>query len=158
MKLIEILKENRLMQTAQEVDAFETALAELAKNPDENNLTAYHLILDDRCQQPEVMFSLIHFLESFEMEKQIEAFITIIPQLMIAAPEWTRILHDRILNDESAGQVYQKLLHSINSQKPNFLYYLLEESVRNHIKNEPSDALTGELTPFFPWNPKRWHS
>jgi hypothetical protein len=139
MKLIEILTENRLMQTPQEVDAFESALAEIAKNPDESNLTAYHLILDDRCQQPEVMFSLIHFLESFDMEKQIEAFITIIPQLMLSAPEWTRILHNRILNDESACEVYQKLLHLINSQKPHFLYYLLEESVRNHLKNKGNE-------------------
>jgi hypothetical protein len=139
MKLIEILTENRLMQTPQEVDAFETALAEIAKNPDDNDLTAYNLILDDRCQQPEVMFGLIHFLESFDMEKQIEAFITIIPQLMLSAPEWTRILHERILNDESARKVYQKLLHSINSQKPHFLYYLLEESARNHFKNKENE-------------------
>jgi hypothetical protein len=136
MTSIEILRENRLMQTPEEVEAFETALAEVAKNPDENNLTAYHLILDDRCQHPEVMFSLIHFLESLDMEKQIEAFLTIIPQLMLTALEWTRILHDRILNDELASQVYQRLLHSINSQKPHFLYYLLEESVRNYLKNE----------------------
>jgi hypothetical protein len=139
MKLIEILTENRLMQTPQQVDAFETALTEIAKNPDENDLTAYHLILDDRCQQPEVMFSLIHFLESFDMEKQIEAFITIVPQLILSAPEWTRILHERILNDESACQVYQKLLHSINSQKPHFLYYLLEESVMNHFKKTENE-------------------
>lgn len=139
MTSIEILRENRLMQTPEEVEAFETALAEIAKNPDENNLTAYHLILDDRCQHPEVMFSLIHFLESLDMEKQIEAFITIIPQLMLTAPEWTRILHDRILNDELASQVYQKLLHSINSQKSHFLYYLLEESVRNYLKNKENE-------------------
>jgi len=100
MKLIDILTENRLMQTPQELDAFETALAEIATHPNENDLTAYHLILDDQCQQPEVMFSLIHFLEFFEIDKQIEAFITIIPQLMLAAPESTRILHNRILNDE----------------------------------------------------------
>ncbi|WP_442867159.1 Imm30 family immunity protein [Aphanizomenon sp. CS-733/32] len=41
---------------------------EIADNSDENNLPAYHLVLDDQCQQPEVMFSLIHFLESFDME------------------------------------------------------------------------------------------
>ena len=145
MKLIQILTENRLMQTPQEVEAFETALAEIAKNPDENNLTAYHLILDDRCQSPEVMFSLIHFLESFDMEKQIEAFITMIPQLMLSVTEWTRILHNRILNDESACQVYQKLLHSINSQKLYFLYYLLEESVKNHLKNKENELTSVRL-------------
>jgi hypothetical protein len=69
--LLATLQENRLMHTEEQVTNFENALAEIAENPDENNLSAYHLILDDQCQQPEVMFSLIHFLESFDMEKQI---------------------------------------------------------------------------------------
>jgi hypothetical protein len=108
--LLAILRENRLMQTQQQVTNFENALAEIADNPDEQNLSAYHLVLDDQCQHPEVMFSLIHFLESFDIEEQIAAFIKVVPQLMINAPEWTRIIHDRILNDDSACQVYQKLL------------------------------------------------
>ncbi|MFN6539779.1 MAG: Imm30 family immunity protein [Nostoc sp. EkiNYC01] len=97
--LLAILRENRLMQTQQQVTDFENALAEIADNPDEQNLSAYHLVLSDRCQQPEVMFSLIHFLESFDIEEQIAAFIQVVPQLMTDAPEWTRIIHDRILND-----------------------------------------------------------
>ncbi|QFS47686.1 Imm30 family immunity protein [Nostoc sphaeroides] len=132
--LLAILRENRLMQTQQQVTNFENALAEIADNPDEQNLSAYHLVLDDQCQQPEVMFSLIHFLESFDIEEQIAAFIKVVPQLMINAPEWTRIIHDRILNDDSACQVYQKLLHSANLNTPHFLYHLLEESIVNKLK------------------------
>ncbi|MCW5315143.1 hypothetical protein GTQ43_15405 [Nostoc sp. KVJ3] len=136
--LLAILRKNRLMQTQQQVTDFENALAEIADNPDEQNLSAYHLILDDQCQQPEVMFSLIHFLESFDIEEQIAAFIKVVPQLMIDAPEWTRIIHDRILNDDSACQVYQKLLHSANVSTPHFLYHLLEESIVNKLKTKES--------------------
>ena len=136
--LLAILRENRLMQTQQQVTDFENALAEIADNPDEQNLSAYHLVLDDQCQQPEVMFSLIHFLESFDIEEQIAVFIKVVPQLMINAPEWTRIIHDRILNDSSACQVYQKLLHSANLNTPQFLYYLLEESIVNKLKIKES--------------------
>ncbi|MEH2456650.1 Imm30 family immunity protein [Nostoc sp.] len=132
--LLAILRENRLMQTQQQVTDFENALAEIADNPDQQNLSAYDLILDDQCQQPEVMFSLIHFLESFDIEEQIAAFIKLLPQLMINAPEWTKIIHDRILNDDSACQVYQKLLHSANLNTPHFLYHLLEESIINKLK------------------------
>jgi hypothetical protein len=114
--LLEILKDNRLMQTEEQVVNFENALTEIANYPDDNNLSAYHLILDDQCQQPEVMFNLIHFLESFDMEKQIAAFINVAPKLMITAPEWTRIIHNRILNDESACQVYKNLLHQYSGQ------------------------------------------
>ncbi|MEH1788287.1 Imm30 family immunity protein [Nostoc sp.] len=132
--LLAILRENRLMQTQQQVTDFENALAEIADNPDEQNLSAYHLVLDDQCQQPEVMFSLIHFLESFDIEEQIAAFIKVVPQLMINAPEWTRIIHDRILNDDSACKAYHKLLQSANLNTPHFLYHLLEESIVNKLK------------------------
>ncbi len=64
------------------------------------------------------MFSLIHFLESFDIEEQIAAFIKVVLQLMINTPEWTKIIHDRILNDDSACQVYQKVLHSANLNRP----------------------------------------
>ncbi len=134
--LLAILRENRLMQTQQQVTNFENALAQIADNPNEQNLSAYHLVLSDRCEQPEVMFSLIHFIESFDIEEQIAAFIQIIPQLMTDAPEWTRIMHNRIINDDSACQVYQKLLHSANINTPHFLYHLLEESIANKLKNQ----------------------
>lgn len=139
--LLATLQENRLMQTEEQVTNFENTLAEIVENPDENKLSTYHLILDDQCQQPEVMFSLIHFLESFDMEKQITAFIHVVPQLMITAPEWTRIIHNRILNDESACQVYQKLLHSANLKTPHFLYHLLQESIVNKLQVRESVLL-----------------
>ncbi|MGF2036019.1 MAG: Imm30 family immunity protein [Nostoc sp. CmiVER01] len=136
--LLAILRENRLMQTQQQVTDFENTLAEIADNPDEQNLSAYHLVLDDQCQHPEVMFSLIHFLESFETEEQITSFIKVVPQLMIDASEWTRIIHNRILNDDLSCQVYQKLLHSANLNTPHFLYHLLEESIVNKLKTKES--------------------
>jgi len=136
MKLIEVLKQNRLMRTPTEVNEFEKALAEMIAHPNSEDLPEYHLILDDQCQQPEVMFGLIHFLESFEVETQLQAFLNVIPELMTTAPEWTRILHLRILNDESACQIYQRLLHQNNTNKPHFIYYLLEESTHNYLKAE----------------------
>jgi len=136
--LLAILRENRLMQTEEQVATFENALAEIAENANEQNLSKYHLILDDQCQQPEVMFSLIHFLESFDAEKQIAAFLEVVPQLMINAPEWARIIHNRILNDESACQVYQKLLNAANLNKPHFIYHLLQESIENYVNIKES--------------------
>ncbi|MCP2728334.1 Imm30 family immunity protein [Limnofasciculus baicalensis] len=132
--LLELLKANRLMETPQEIMAFEDTLTELANNPNEDDLAKLHLILDDRCREPEIMFGLIHFLESFEIKKQLEAFISVVPQLMITAPDWTRIIHNRILNDEPACRIYHEILHSVNLQKPHFIYHLLEESAAIHLK------------------------
>ncbi len=45
-----ILTESWLMQTEEKATNFEHALTAIAKASDENNLSAYHLILDDQCQ------------------------------------------------------------------------------------------------------------
>ena len=135
---INILQVNKLMRSPDEVTAFEKALASLADRPQNENLPDLHLILDDRSEQPEVMFGLIHFLESFDVSAQIQAFVTVVPQLMLVASEWTRILHGRILNDDDACRLYRDILHSSNSQKPNFVRQLLEESASYHLnKREP---------------------
>jgi len=135
---ISILKANNLMRSPDEVIAFENALASLADRPQDEDLPDLHLILDDRCEQPEVMFGLIHFLESFDVSAQMQAFVTVVPQLMLVASEWTRILHSRILNDDDACRLYRDILHSLNSQEPSFVRQLLEESASYHLnKREP---------------------
>ncbi|MFB2979754.1 Imm30 family immunity protein [Microseira sp. BLCC-F43] len=130
---ISILEANKLMRSPDEVTAFENALAELAKNPKTEYLPDLHLILDDRCEQPEVMFSLIHFLESFDVSAQMKAFIAVVPQTILVAQDWTKVIHTRILNDDSACRLYRNLLHEVNSQQPNFIRQLLEESATHRL-------------------------
>jgi Immunity protein 30 len=142
MNLIKILQENRLMKTPQEINLFEETLEKIAKHPHDDNLKDLHLILDDNCEHPEVMFSLVHFLEDFDIHKQIQTFIEVIPQLMIAAPEWTKIIHYRIINDESACKLYQNSLELANQKTPHFLYQLLLESVKNHLNSASEVMLT----------------
>ena len=73
--------------------------------------------------------------------KKIEAFINVIPQLMITAPEWTKIIHYRIINDELACKIYQDSLESANKSTPHFLYQLLNESVKSHINSQQELAV-----------------
>jgi hypothetical protein len=135
---INFLEKNKLMRSPDEVTAFENALASVADRPQDEDLPDLHLILDDRCEQPEVMFGLIHFLESFDVSAQMQAFVTVVPQLMLVASEWTRILHNRILNDDDACRLYRDILHSLNSEEPSFVRQLLEESASYNLsKREP---------------------
>ncbi|MBC6422913.1 MAG: hypothetical protein GDA43_18175 [Hormoscilla sp. SP5CHS1] len=113
-KMIDILQANRLMRSPSEIAAFENALIELAQNPEDRWLPELHLALDDRCQQQEVMWDLIHFLESFDMKAQLLAFVKVLPELMARTPEWTKILYYRICNDESARVLYQEILQDLN--------------------------------------------
>lgn len=128
------------MRSPEEVTAFENALAELAKNPKNEYLPSRHLVLDDGCEHQEVMFGLVHFLESFDVKEQLEAFVFVVPQLIVTAPDWTKILHNRILNDESACQLYQEILQEINSRSQNFFRQLLEDSATNQLNQLASQS------------------
>lgn len=117
--LISTLKANNLMHSKQEVFAFDNALAELANNTADVDLEELYLVLDDNCEHPEVMWGLIHFLESFEVRKQLQALLNIIPKLVISAPEWTEIIHCRIFNHQLTRFLYQDMLRSgdLNTQQ-----------------------------------------
>lgn len=115
--LIEVLEDNRLMRSPDEVAQFEQTLEKLAHNPDSADLPSLHLILDDACEQPEVMFSLVHFLESFDVQEQVQAFIQVMPDLVKRAAEWTAILHSRIMNDDVARSVFEEKVRSMISSR-----------------------------------------
>ncbi|KAM3116391.1 Imm30 family immunity protein [Phormidesmis sp. 146-33] len=117
--LIEILEANHLLRSPDEVAAFEQTLVKLAQNPDSANLPSLHLILDDASQQPEVMFGLVHFLESFDVQVQLQAFIQVLPDLVKRAPEWTTILHSRIMNDAIARSIFEEKVRSMSVQGSN---------------------------------------
>jgi hypothetical protein len=123
--LIEMLEGNRLMRSPNEVAIFEQTLAKLSQNPDLADLPRLHLILDDACEHPEVMFSLVHFLESFDMQAQVQAFIEVMPDLVKRAAEWTQILRSRIMNDAIARSFFEERLRSMDAQKHDEISHLL---------------------------------
>src|SRR5919109_1550817 len=100
------------MRTSEEVLAFEHALASLAEDPRTEQLRPLHLVLDDRCSHKEVMFGLVHYLESYALADQIAALVDVLPDLARRAPEWTRVLHYRIINDAAAPACYKAALRA----------------------------------------------
>jgi hypothetical protein len=115
--LIEVLEANRLLRSPHEVAKFEQTLETLAQNPNSADLPSLHLILDDACEQPEVMFSLVHFLESFDVQDQVKVFIQVMPNLVERAAEWMAILHSRIMNDEVGRSVFEERVRSMSDPK-----------------------------------------
>lgn len=130
---IKILQDNQLMRSFDEVMAFEQALEELAQNPNFDNLSSLHLILNDDCQQPDVMFSLVHFIESFNVQEQIQAFIQVIPILIEQAPQWTEILYTRINNDKTARTVFETTLQSMSLEKRERIQQLLSSKLLSEV-------------------------
>jgi hypothetical protein len=115
--LIEVLEANHLLRSPDEVARFERTLEKRSQNPDPADLPSLHLILDDDCEQPEVMFSLVHFLESFDVQEQVQAFIQVMPDLVKRAAEWTAILHSRMMNDDVVRSVFEERVRSTTSSR-----------------------------------------
>lgn len=130
--LISILRTNRFMRSKEEIFAFDNALTELAENPQGRDLQELHLILDDNCEQPEVMWGLVHFLESFDAKEQLQALLNVIPQLVISAPEWTEIIHYRIFNDEPTRFLYQDMLKFPDSNTQQIVSKILSDIAQKH--------------------------
>lgn len=130
-QLIEILNANKFMRSDEEAMNFDLALAELALHPNREYLPALYLVLDDRCEQHEVMYGLIHFLESFEIPDQLQAFIDAIDRMIVNAKEWTMILLYGIINQDLSRNLYSEMLHSTNSQNRDLCTTLLQEIAAN---------------------------
>ncbi len=128
---IEILNANKFIRTDEEAMNFDFALVELALHPNREYLPALYLILDDRCEQHEVMYGLIHFLESFELKDQLQAFIDAIDRMIVNAKEWTMILLYGILNQDLARSLYSEMLHSTHSPNRDLCTHLLREIAAN---------------------------
>ncbi|MEG4282869.1 Imm30 family immunity protein [Microcoleus sp. A006_D1] len=130
-QLIEILNANKFMRSDEEAMNFDFALAELALHSNREYLPALYLVLDDRCEQHEVMYGLIHFLESFEIQDQLQAFIDAIDRMIVNAKEWTLILLYGILNQDLSRNLYSEMLHSTHFQNRDLCNTLLQEIAAN---------------------------
>ncbi|BDA68917.1 unknown protein [Rivularia sp. IAM M-261] len=128
--LISTLKANKLMRSREEVLAFDDALNQLAKNTHGVDLEKLHLILDDNCLQQEVMWGLVHVLESFDAREQLQALLNVIQKLVISAPEWTEVIHYRIFNDEPTRVLYQEMLETVDLNSRQIVTRILEEVAR----------------------------
>ena len=128
---ITILNANRLIRSREEFEAFEAALAEIAADPDPQDLPDLFLVLDDGCEESEVMFGLVHFLETFERKPRLQVFLDVVPEMMTQAPDWVRVLHYRILNNDEAREYYKQLLRSAPAIQQQVVRPLLEEIAQN---------------------------
>ncbi len=124
---VSLLQKNRLLRSPEEVDLFEKALAAAAVECKLDSLPDLHLVLDDKCCHYEVMFGLVHLIESFEVELQLTVFLDVLPQLSHQAPDWCRILFFRILNDEVARGLLRGLLQRRTDQSEVVARNILEQ-------------------------------
>lgn len=124
---IVLLYDNRLLRTELECEQFEQALEGLAGDTEDAVIQQIFKVFDDDTEQEEVMFGLVHFLESYQMEMYLTQLLESLPELLETGRNWAIILIQRILADD----IYRKEFADIAAGMPlrikRFLAFLLEE-------------------------------
>jgi hypothetical protein len=130
----EILRQNRMLISGIEVSAFEKALKDLAATPQAADVKELLLVFADECEHQEVMWGLLHFIESLGMERNLEGLVDALPSMLQGAPEWAEIIHCRILNDETYTAYYKDLLSALPESKR-----AVVETVLGRIKEKDAE-------------------
>ena len=108
---------NRLLKTDEEIVAFEEAMQFIAERENVDDIRLLCQAFDDDTEEYEVMFGLVHTLESYDKVVSSEiattAFVKAIPVMPGKADEWLEVLLIRILNDDSSRTVFAQVLGEI---------------------------------------------
>lgn len=113
------LKNNRLLRDESEVEKFEKSIENILDMKNVNHIEILCQGFDDLTEKDEVMFGLIHAIESYDKivssEVSLKLLANSIPKMLPHAKEWLKILHKRILNHETSRNTYKKIIPTLNN-------------------------------------------
>ncbi|MGG4548019.1 Imm30 family immunity protein [Rossellomorea marisflavi] len=137
------LIDNRLLRNEEEIFAFEQAITSILDLKDLNHIKNLCMGFDDKTENDEVMFGLIHAIESydefFDSEQSLKELAESLPYMLPHAKEWAKTLHKRILNHEPSFKKYKKVISIADaSVKEMVLQFVNEIKERNPKRFETS--------------------
>lgn len=112
------LIDNRLLRTQQEIQDFEQGIINILGINDVQHIKNLCLGFDDATENDEIMFGLIHAIESYD-----KTFGSELPLINLAeslnfmlphAKEWAKTLHKRILNHDPSSKVYAEVISKVD--------------------------------------------
>ncbi|EOO34104.1 Imm30 family immunity protein [Bacillus mycoides] len=119
----------RFLKNQSECEEFDNVLENLADCDDEKLIKDLCIVFEDETQEEEVMFGLVHFIESFEMEKYLTEMPKALPKMVESAKEWAMLLNIRVLNNDLYRSKYAKILIGMNSDIKLTVINLLNEII-----------------------------
>ncbi|GLF90664.1 hypothetical protein Saga11_19230 [Bacillus safensis] len=137
------LKNNRLLRDESEIKKFEIAIESILNLQNVNHIEILCQGFDDSTENDEVMFGLIHAIESYDnlvsSEISLEVLAKSIPKMIPHAKEWLKILHKRILNHESSRDIYKKIILTLNIDTQKYIVSQLNSiKEKNPVRFEES--------------------
>jgi len=88
------------------IDNFENKLAEILASENPLLITKLLSFLRDDTDYDELMFSIIHTIESFNDEIYVKRIIDGLDELCNNSPRWASIIHIRIINSKPTLEAY----------------------------------------------------
>ncbi len=134
--LIRVLQSNKTMASSEEVRSFDQALTDLAAQPHKNDLLPeLFSVFNDECKHIEVMWGLLHYIETFDLDLQTHTLADVTPILEHSAREWLKIFYVRTLNHDEARSGLKSILPSLADDKRNAIREILTEIAQKPRKN-----------------------
>jgi hypothetical protein len=121
------LYQSRKMHTEKEIEHFEEALLALSSTRDASVLPHLFAAFDDSTEQSEVMWGLLHTVESYEREAYLLGLAKAIPSMILHAKNWVLISQYRILNNDHARSMYRKIITTLPAETKKVVRNVLEE-------------------------------
>lgn len=144
LEYAEILKENRELKNDTEIKNFEDAIENIIGT---DKVEYLYDGLYDKTEDDEVMFSLVHAIESYynliSKEEYFYIFIKKSKDIFNQAREWVKLMNIRILNDEDSLNIYIKVAQNLNVDMKEFL-----KSIMNEVILEDEDLFNKSVSKF----------
>ncbi|MNI45048.1 hypothetical protein D3C73_994530 [compost metagenome] len=141
------LYHNRLLRTELECEAFDLALEGLAGDMEDAVIQQIFKVFDDDTEQEEVMFGLVHFVESYQMEMYLTQLLESLPDMLENARNWAIVLNRRILEDDLCRREYADIAAGMTPRIKRSLAFLLEEIKEDNprLYERKINAILGQL-------------
>lgn len=121
------LYENRLLENNVQIAIFEECLNKLSKDFKDEDVVELCQVLDDNTMEFEVMFGVIHLLETLSSEVAFMNTIKGVVEIKRHSPIWAKTIIYRCLNDEFSIKMINIILPNLNKEIKDGFYALLSE-------------------------------
>lgn len=116
-QLLEKVKKASKFETLEDAKIFDEGVWDLIKTENLVIITSLIELFDDDNEHPEVMFSLVHALESLSDDLYFRAILDIILKEQKNGLGWLKVLIFRILNDSKSFIVFKEKIGTINNDR-----------------------------------------
>src|SRR5262245_10201706 len=132
MDIYEKLKHLAKMETEVDIKQFELTVWSLSRTKDPEVLRKLIDLFDDDCPYDEVMYSLVHAIETYPDEIYVKTVLEKLEHGLEQYPTWVNILVAGIFNHKECRKIFSKNLHLTSKKALLKLFDLLEHKSSYH--------------------------